>query len=183
MLCLESTPDCNATPRVLFTMEEAGLSYELRVRQNGYFQAEHGRLGPLLSDQGRSVFEVGAILRYIGRLPGAAALAAQNEDEAHEIDAWIDVSTIRIALPLAANVQGPLQTGLGIVERRVATQPWLLGRFSLADCAMHAVLRARDMNALSSWPAVLAYAERLAARHAWARARARLPQLEQAQRS
>ena len=168
MLTLQSTLGCPSMRRIVFAMEEMGLEYALDPKSDGYFLAEHRRPGPSLLDGGDPLFEVGAILRHLARRAGSHSATPANVLEAAQVDSWLDVSTIRIAMPWSVKHES-LSIGLEAVERRMATREWLLDRFTLADCAMSILITMRAAGALETWPVTAQYAGRIAQRPAWSR--------------
>jgi glutathione S-transferase len=170
MLVIESTAGCNATPRIVFALEELGESYELVRREDGYFLANDGVPGPALVGDGERHLEPNAILRHVAR--GTQLIPAEA---ATHIDRWIDFATLRIGMSLIRGDAEGLARYLGVLDAHLEGREWICGeRFTAADCMYATVAMMAPRLPLSSHANVRGYLERLVARSAWQRARARL---------
>jgi len=176
--------------RVLWLLEELGLTYELvtyerdqNFRAPAVLALVHP-LGkaPIVDDEGLVLAESATILRYLeqkygdGRLvpaPGTADRAIHDE--------WLDYVESSAALPIMFTVLGSMTGGLpsglagftepelrkslSFISDRVAGRTFLMGdRLTLADIQMSYMLAAlRRANQLEAYPAISAYLERLEA--------------------
>jgi len=184
---LKSTARCLRTPDVVMALEELAVPYELERVGDGYFSGAFGRIGPQLLDGELAVFEPAAIIRHLARqhapFTGAEACAA---------DQWMDfaISQLRpAAARLGAQRMAPgggaaasiadetqkLTTALAVLEHQVRDREFLLGRFTVVDCAFSllAVLPMFGLD-LAPFEALSAYRARLLARPSWSRTLARV---------
>jgi glutathione S-transferase len=103
-------------------------------------------------------FSISQVRPAVGRLLGLRQAGAQPDD------AGVAQETARLV------------QALGVVDAAVRERDFLLGDFTLADCAFAGLTQLPRLGlALDGLPAVAAYGQRLAARPAWQRVRARLP--------
>jgi 4-cresol dehydrogenase (hydroxylating) len=175
MLVLETTARCLRTPIIRFGLEEAGLAYRVEVRPDGHFTEQLGTLGPLLRDGPVEVLEVEAILRHVGRM-GPALLP--SKEGLPEMDRWLAQLCGSLPANLARardkdpEARAAVTRTLESLEARLADRPFLLGAvFTLADLPAAAMGRLADMGwDLARLPKLAAYAARVMARPAWARA-------------
>lgn len=176
--------------RILWLLEELGLSYELvTYERDQNFRAPPALaaihpLGkaPVLVDDDLVLAESGTILRYLeqkygdGRLvpaPGTPDRAIHNE--------WFDYVESSAALPVMLTLLGAktgglspglagftapeLKKALRFISERVTDRTYLMGdRLTLADIQMSYLLAAvRNVGQLEAYPALAAYLERLEA--------------------
>lgn len=169
-MIVRSTRNCTNTPRLLFALEEAGVSFVSAIADDGYFTQTYGVPGPALEDDdGFVLVEIGALLRHAGRAYGLwpAALRAQAE-----ADRWMDFLHRRLS---AAIQDGDPRALLARLDARLDGRDHLLDAFSVVDCAASALIMKRARLPLDGLDRLGAYLDRLAARPAWARAVARTP--------
>lgn len=169
--------------RPRWACEEIGLDYAVRLvsavsKPDWYFAEQPWGQVPVVEEDGRSLFESGAILLHIGEkderlLPREPAardqalswlFAAYNSVEPWRFEhARV---TIFAAQEEWAKLRRPsLERELGLRLDRLAaalgTREWLAGRFSIADIAMVTVLREMQGTALlSDRPALAGYVAR-----------------------
>ena len=190
MMLLMSTARCGRTPDVALALEELGLTWSYERVGDGFFTERYGRPGPLLRHGELELFEPAAIIRHLGRQASNPELWPSREEELTQAEQWMDfaISQVRPAVARLmgmqlAGIEGPmlaeetkrLGQALSLVERAVTGREYLLGRFTLADCAFTALsLLPRLRHAPSGLTALSAYAQRLAARPAAKQAAARL---------
>lgn len=180
--------------RVRWALEEAGLSYEVRLvsfaamKQPAHLALHPFGQIPTFEDGEFALFETGAIVlhvaeRHAGLLPPNAAararaiswmFAALNTVE----PPILELATAKITegdkpwtqqrLPL---VQGRVRERLGKLAVRLGDADWLDGSFSAGDLMMVSVLlRLRASGLLDEQPRLAAYVARGEARPAYARA-------------
>jgi glutathione S-transferase len=175
MTVIESSPRCGATPRVLFALEEIGDAYELLIREDGYFLSSFGVPGPCLVEDGEfRLLEASAILRYLGRTRSLGKLIPRQPRPQAEVDRFIDLVVLRLGLSLRYGQMDAVKGILEVLERQLEGRDWLCGEFSAADCGAIPIAIFADRLPLEPLPRLRAYRDRLVARPAWQRARARL---------
>ena len=179
--------------RPRWACEEIDLPYTTRLisvrdRPAEYFAEQPWGQVPVLEDQGRSIFESGAILLHLGEkderlLPRTAEarsraiswlFAAFNSVEPfffelgnveifHADEQW---ATLRRPSLLEA-----IGERLDRLDTALGERDWLAGDFSIADIAMVTVLReSRDTGLLDTRPRLSAYLKRGMSRPAFERA-------------
>lgn len=160
----------------MFALEELGLDYEIEAAPDGTFTSGWGSPGPTLQDDDVLAIEPAAIVRHLARRSGKlwpASLAAQAEG-----DRWIDFLQRRLVRALDKGDPEKLALLLGFLDKQLAPGAWLLGaELTIVDC-LYAYLDqtyARERIPFDRFPAIAAYAERLATRPAWIRANTRVP--------
>lgn len=180
---------------VVWMLEELGVPYELHfvdVRAGAQKSDDHRALNamgklPVLQDGGVLVSETAAIGVYLADRYALGALApALDAPERGPYLRWCFFSPSVLEPGCAAHANGwtgrPGALGWGTYEELLETLergldrgPWLLGdRFSMADVVLGGTLRwMLGFKMLEARPAFVAYAERLSARPAAARAAAR----------
>ena len=181
--------------RARWALEEAGLPYRTRLLEQGdqdkpdYRALQPFGQVPILEEDGRVLFESGAIVLHIGErsealLPRDAAararatqwlIAALNSIEPYVMNvALIDLFYVneewaKLRRPGAVEF---LQRRLGALSKSLGDKPHLDGdRFTAGDLMMTTVLRMlRHTDIVTSDPRLAAYIERCTARPAFKRA-------------
>jgi glutathione S-transferase len=178
--------------RVRWALEEAGLSYRARLLEQGdqdkpdYRALQPFGQVPIFEEDGRVLFETGAIVLHIGErcealLPkdsGARAratqwlIAALNSIEPHIMNVavldlfYADQEWAKLRRPSAIEFT---QRRLGALAKALGDEPYLDGaRFTAGDLMMTTVLRI--IPALVSDQRLMAYVERCTSRGAFQRA-------------
>jgi glutathione S-transferase len=178
--------------RVRWALEEAGLSYQARLLEQGdqdkpdYRALQPFGQVPIFEEDGRVLFETGAIVLHIGErcealLPkdsGARAratqwlIAALNSIEPHIMNVavldlfYADQEWAKLRRPSAIEFT---QRRLGALAKALGDEPYLDGaRFTAGDLMMTTVLRI--IPALVSDQRLMAYVERCTSRGAFQRA-------------
>lgn len=153
----------------------------------------HGKV-PVLEDHGFVLRESGAILAYLGHGYGPS-LGLWPEHPAEEALAlqWLFFEAGHLMAPLAtlyftervgplvglpasapeviADNQAELNRSLDVWEQHLGGRDFMLGDFTLVDCALGVVasmLPRTSMDQPARWPRVFAYGERVRARPSWA---------------
>lgn len=183
--------------RILWLLEELGLPYEIKRYERDAttrlappeLKAVHP-LGksPVITDQGRTVHESGAIIDYLVRRHGGGRLAPAAGGDAYETyNQWLHYAEGSAMLPLMLQLYvgrlgdagAPLQpridseidNHLGYVEQALAGREWLLGEFTAADIQMSFVGEvARAFGRLQTRPNLTAWVARFQARPAYRKA-------------
>jgi glutathione S-transferase len=143
---------------------------------------------PVLTDGDLTITESHAILAYLGektgRLwPGSAGERAEALQWLFVLSQHIMPAAGQVALRIRAKVMGipvdeaavaqgeqALQPVIGIIDRRLAANRWMLGAdFSLVDCAYCPVLNVIEKAgfSLGGFPSASAYLNACRARPAW----------------
>jgi glutathione S-transferase len=187
--------------RVLWLLEELGLPCELQVwsltdggLRSPEFQAMSpaGRV-PALQIDGRAIFESGAIVQYLTEREGRLAPAPGTTERATFLE-WVGFAETQANILQALNIQHiflrpaaarsiplmkldtkRLAVTARALERHLTDQDTLLpSGFSAADCMMGFNIDAvfRFLPA-AEYPALAAYRDRMTARPAYQRAKAR----------
>ncbi len=187
--------------RVLWLLEELGLPCELQVwsltdggLRSPEFQAMSpaGRV-PALQIDGRAIFESGAIVQYLTEREGRLAPAPGTTQRATFLE-WVGFAETQANILQALNIQHiflrpaaarsiplmkldtkRLAVTARALERHLTDQDTLLpSGFSAADCMMGFNIDAvfRFLPA-AEYPALAAYRDRMTARPAYQRAKAR----------
>lgn len=201
MITLYGFPNSRSL-RATWTLEELGLSYAYRhvdlgrgEGQSEAFLARHpdGKV-PVLEDGELSLFESGAICRYLAERYGEpGGLLPATIEERARVDQWLffiigeleqplwTQAKHKFALPGEQRIPAVLPTAawefqraLAALERRFDGEGWLVGdRFTLGDLLLTHTLTWAVQFKMRLSPALTAYRERVAARPALARAAAR----------
>jgi glutathione S-transferase len=187
--------------RVLWCLEELGVDYEIvkhtRDPQTNLapksLEAIHP-LGkaPLLRDDGRLMFESGAILDYLVRKYGKGRLApSQGSEDWLRYNEWLHYAEGSAMLPvmmklylarlgeaagpLLPRVHGEIDRHFGFLDAELAHRDYFAGNeFSAADIQLTFVIQAaRMLYGLQKFPKLAAFLERVQARPAYQRATAR----------
>jgi glutathione S-transferase len=155
-MLVRSTRNCPNTPKVLLALHELGIAYDTTFEADGWFREHVGCGGPTLDDGGLVVIEINAILRHIGRRYG---FLPQDEATLVEADRWLELYR-RIAAAPSAHL-------IGFLESRLEGRDWLLGAFSVVDCAYVPFSGPpwREKLPLDAAPRFSAFLDRLAARY------------------
>lgn len=187
--------------RILWLLEELALPYEIKFYKRDAatrlappeLKAVHP-LGksPVLSDDGQTIIESGAIVDYVIRRHGQGRLQpAQTSRDYDAYQQWLHyaegsgmlplllklyVSRLGEAgAPLWPRIESELANHLGYVDRSLAGRPWLLGNeFSGADIQMSFVGEAAKTRVnRADYPHLDAWVKRFQARPAYLSALAR----------
>ena len=170
---LRSTTNCPNTPRVLVALEDTSTPYAITPVPDGTFTARYGIPGPELTDGDLVVVEIGAVIRHVARAYGAGTLWPADLRGQAEVDRWYELMRrLSAAAGAGADAARPL---LERLDAQLAGNDWLVGPFTMADCAFVAALPMRSKLPLDGVPRFAAYLERLAARPSVVRALARVP--------
>ena len=183
--------------RILWLLEELGVPYEIKRYQRDAttrlappeLKAVHP-LGksPVITDEGRTLHESGAVIDYVVRRHGAGRLAPAAGSDAYETyNVWLHYAEGSAMLPLMLQLYvgrlgeagAPLQpridseiaNHLDYVEGVLADREWLMGEFSAADIQMSFVGEvARAFGRLQDRPNLAAWVARFQARPAYRKA-------------
>jgi len=183
--------------RILWLLEELGVPYEIkRYERNAQTRLAPDELkavhplgkSPVITDDGVTMGESGAIVDYIVRKYGRGKLAPPPGTAAHEkYLEWLHYAEGSAMLPLMLNlyvmrlgeagaplkdrIQGEMDRHLGYVDKALAGRDWLLGDFTAADVQMSFVGEVgRAFGQLADKPNLAAWVERFQARPAYAAA-------------
>lgn len=202
MLQVYGCPNTRST-RVVWALEEAGAEYDYHKidllagagRRPDYLALNPSGKVPTLVDGELVLTESGAICTYIGDcFPGSGLTPPAGSPERTRYNQWCffviseleqplwTIAKHRFALPEKRRVPAVIETA--VWEFTVATKVLAIGlgereylvgdRFTAADLlAAHTLAWARANKLLPADSRVEAYADRLLARPAWERARAR----------
>ena len=182
--------------RILWLLEELGVPYEIkRYERDATTNLAPPELeqvhplgkSPVITDDGVTINESGAIVDYIVRKHGHGKLAPPPGTAAHETYLeWLHYAEGSAMLPLMVNlyvrrlgdagqplhgrIQDEMDRHLGYVEKALAGKDWLLGDFTAADVQMSFVGEvARAFGQLENKPNMKAWVERFQARPAFQR--------------
>jgi len=184
--------------RVLWLLEELGLSYEIKQYQRNAetrlappeLQAIHP-LGksPVLTDGAATIIESGAIIDYIIRRHGNGQLQPSVESADYDqYQQWLHYAegsamlplmlklyTSRLgdaAAPLEPRINSEINNHLSFIDRELAGKEWLVANtFSGADVQMSFVGEvARIYGVLGELPALSSWVDRFQGRPAYKRA-------------
>ncbi len=183
--------------RILWLLEELGAPYEIAFYKRDpetnlaprELEAVHP-LGksPVITDDGRTIAESGAIVDYIVRRQGGGRLAPPPGADAHErylewlhyaegsamLPLMINLYTMRLGeagSPLKPRIDSEIDNHLGYVDASLAGRDYLLGDFTAADVQMSFVGEvARAFGRVADKPHLDAWVSRLHARPAYQRA-------------
>jgi glutathione S-transferase len=184
--------------RVLWLLEELGLEYDIkRYRRDPETNLappdllEVHPLGksPVLTDDGRTIHESGAIIDYIVRRHGHGRLAPQPGTDDHEqYLQWLHYAEGSAMLPLMLKlysgrlpdagaalqprITSELDNHLGYMNRALDGADWFVGNaFSAADIQLSFVPQiARLLYTLEPFPNLADFLDRIHARPAYRRA-------------
>ncbi|MFN3585319.1 glutathione S-transferase family protein [Phenylobacterium sp.] len=181
--------------RILWLLEELALPYEIRRYQRDpvtrlappELTAVHP-LGksPVITDEGRTVHESGAIIDYVIRRHGAGRLAPAMGSDAYETyNQWMHYAEGSAMLPLMLQlyvarlgeggaplqprIDSELSNHLGYIDRALAGRDWIMGEaLSGADIQLSFVGEiAGVFGRLDGFPNLKAWVERFQARSAY----------------
>jgi glutathione S-transferase len=183
--------------RILWLLEELGAPYEIKFYQRDAttrlappeLTAVHP-LGksPVVTDEGRTVHESGAIIDYIIRRHGGGRLAPPLGSDAYETyNQWLHYAEGSAMLPLMLQLYAgrlgeaaaPLQpridseiaNHLGYIDGALAGREWLLGELTGADINLSFVGEiAGVFGRLDAFANIKGWVERFQARPAYKRA-------------
>lgn len=184
--------------RILWLLEELGAPYEIVRHQRDAttrlappaLKAVHP-LGksPVIVDGGRTIAESGAIVEYLVRTRGQGRLAPAVGTPAYDdyvhwlhfaegsamLPLMLALYTGRLgeaAAPLQPRIQSEIANHLGYMEQALGDKPYFLGpELSGADVQLSFVVEvAKVRGLLAACPRLAAFADRIHARPAYARA-------------
>ncbi len=170
MPLVESTPDCLATPRLLFALEEMDVDCELRVFGDGHFETTYGRVGPAWVDGDFRLFEGNPILRHLGRAYGMGTLMPEDLHEQARVDAWLDFLVIRIGMSFVRGLPEQAISYVRLVDRHLDGRDWLCSTFTVADCAFVTLAQMAHQLPMGEMQHLGAYVDRLVQRPGYERA-------------
>lgn len=180
--------------RILWLLEELGAPYELKIYQRdattrlapAELKAVHP-LGksPVVTEDGRTIIESGAIVDYLVRRHGGGKLSPPPGSDAYEIyNQWLHYGEGSAMLPLMLNmyvsrlgeagaplhprIESEMENHLGYLEDSLAGKDWLLGELTGADVQMSFVGEvAGAFGRLDRYPNMKAWVDRFQARPAY----------------
>lgn len=180
--------------RILWLLEELGLPYEIaRYDRDATtrlappeLQAVHP-LGksPVVTDEGRTINESGAIIDYIVRRHANGRLAPDPASADYDTyQQWLHYSEGSAMLPLMLfmyvgrlgeagaplhpRLESEIANHMGYVEQSLAGKDWLMGEFSAADIQMSFVGEVLGaFGRLDRYPNIAAWVKRFQARPAY----------------
>lgn len=186
--------------RILWLLEELGAPYELKIYQRdaatrlapAELKAVHP-LGksPVVTEDGRTIIESGAIVDYIVRRHGGGRLSPAPGSDAYETyNQWLHYGEGSAMLPLMLNmyvsrlgeagaplhprIESEMANHLGYLEDSLAGKEWLLGELTGADVQMSFVGEvAGAFGRLDRYPNMKAWVDRFQSRPAYKAALAR----------
>lgn len=180
--------------RILWLLEELSAPYEIkRYARDATTRLAPPELkavhplgkSPMITDEGRTVHESGAIIDYIVRRHGNGRLAPAVGSDAYEsylqwmhysegsamLPLMLQLYTARLgeaSAPLQPRIQSEIDNHLGYVNQALDGRDWLMDDFSAADIQMSFVGEAgRAFGKLGPHPNVAAWVERFQARPAF----------------
>jgi glutathione S-transferase len=180
MIVLETTARCVRVPIVLFALEEAGLEYRIETRPSGWFLERHLTAGPRVIDGEIEVLELDAILRHLARTSRNQDLFSSDPRELAEIDRWMELQAALRAAIAAKDRAEVIRRRIDALDRALDGKPYLLGRFTIADCPAAMLVRASEAGIDLGQRNLPAYVERLTARPAFSSALKRVGALAEA---
>ena len=184
--------------RILWLLEELGLTYEIKHYQRDAqtrlappeLKAIHP-LGksPVITDNGRTIHESGAIIDYVIRWHGGGRLAPEQDKSAYdEYQMWLHYAEGSAMLPLMLlmyvmrlgeagaplhpRIESEIANHLGYIDASLEGKEFLLGdELTGADIQMSFIPEvAKAFGKLAAYPNMSAWIERLHARPAWKKA-------------
>ncbi len=194
--------------KTLYVLEECGGEYEFEFvnlskgeqRSDAFREKTPVGKVPVLEHEGETLFESGAICRYVANVTDSALYPADKMQRA-QVDQWMDFFSCHLGRWLTKlyfeavikpnfDLGGPDESGIEEAKKFAAQQLRMLNRLlentdwvandslSIADLFAFAYVeqcRAVDFS-LAEYPNVQAWFERIESRDSIAKARARLPQ-------
>jgi glutathione S-transferase len=174
IVSIRSTRKCVNTPRVLMALEEAGVEYTVEAMQDGHFSARYGIPGPSMHDGTFELVETTAIMRHVARAWGAGTLWPAELERQAQVDRWLEFPR-RVSEAVNKSDAAALARLVPRLDDQLADgREWIVGAFTIADCAYAPVVAARGKLPLDEARHLAAYLDRLAARPSLARAMARV---------
>jgi glutathione S-transferase len=184
--------------RILWLLEELGLDYQIKHYQRDAqtrlappeLKAVHP-LGksPVITDNGRTIFESGAIIDYIIRWHGGGRLVPDASSSAYDqYQVWLHYAEGSAMLPLMLlmyvmrlgeagaplhpRIESEIANHLGYIDASLEGKPFLLGEdLTGADIQMSFIPEVTTaFGKLGAYPTMAAWIERLHARPAWQKA-------------
>jgi glutathione S-transferase len=183
--------------RILWLLEELGLPYEIRHYQRLPTRLAPPELAaihplgksPVISDDGRTVFESGAIIDYVIRRHGGGRLQPEAKTAAYDdYQMWMHYAEGSAMLPLMLNlyvsrlgddgaplhprIESEIANHLGYLDAHLKDRDHLLGRdFTGADVQMSFIGEiAQAYGKRAAFPHLDAWVKRLHARPAYKKA-------------
>lgn len=181
--------------RILWLMEELGVPYQIeRYQRDATTRLAPSELtevhplgkSPVITDNGRTIHESGAIIDYVIRRHGQGRLQPKLGTDAYETyNQWLHYAEGSAMLPLLLNmyvmrlgdarlplqprVDGEMANHLGFVDRSLAGKDYLLGPdFTAADIQMSFVGEVTGaFGQLDQYPNMKGWVERFQARPAY----------------
>ena len=181
--------------RILWLLEELGLEYQLKTYQRDPVtnlappeleQIHPLGKSPVLTDDGTTIIESGAIIDYILRHYGDGRLQPQTGTDGYEqylqwlhytegsamLPMMLKMYTARLGdagAPLQPRISDELQRHLGYIETALQGVDWLVdNRFSGADIQLSFVVEITPLlYSLETLPNIAAYRQRLQQRPAY----------------
>ncbi len=181
--------------RILWLLEELGVPYEIkRYGRDPTTRLAPAELtavhplgkSPVITDDGRTVHESGAIIDYIIRRHGGGRMAPAIGSDAYEVyNQWLHYAEGSAMLPLMLSmyvgrlgdagaplqprIQSEIANHMGYVDRSLAGRDWLLGG-ELTGADINLSFVAEVMGAfgrLDGYPNMKAWLERFQSRPAY----------------
>lgn len=196
MIQLFGHPVSTCTRKVLITLAELGLPYELRVvdfatgehKQSTNLKRQPFGQVPAIDDDGFKLFESRAICRYLNN-KAKGALAPTDLQELARMDQWLSVDQANFA-PAAMkfifhyvfkrpqdqaaleSAKAMLDTCFTAMTEQLKDQEYLAGKqFSLADIGFMPyvgyLLNTPAADVIRTYPVVTAWWDRVSARPSW----------------
>lgn len=181
--------------RILWLLEELAIPYEIkRYQRDATTRLAPAELvavhplgkSPVITDDGRTVHESGAIIDYIIRRHGGGRMAPAIGSEAYETyNQWLHYAEGSAMLPLMLlmyvgrlgeagaplhpRIEGEIANHMGYVDKSLAGRDWLLGaELSGADINLSFVAEVMGVfGKLDGYPNMKAWLERFQARPAY----------------
>jgi len=164
MLKLWGRANSSNVMKVMWLCEELGIAYDRvdvggafgRTKEPFYLAMNPNALVPVIEEEdGWTLFESNAILRYLCATRGGAHLAGATPREAADVDRWMDWQQTTLLKPMttifftwvripeperdyaaAAAARDESERCWRMVEARLAGRDYLCGGFSTADIAL-----------------------------------------------
>jgi glutathione S-transferase len=180
--------------RILWLLEELGLPYEIaRYDRDATTRLAPPELeavhplgkSPVVTDEGRTINESGAIIDYIVRRHAKGRLAPDPASADYDsYQQWLHYSEGSAMLPLMMfmyvsrlgeagaplhpRIESEIANHVGYVEQSLAGKDWLMGAFSAADIQMSFVGEVLGaFGRLDRYPNIAAWVKRFQARPAY----------------